>query len=87
MAEWQTRQFEGLVPARASGFNSPPRHSEAPQVGSLFHEEMEGVMSKLFSPRSWSGDVAVGLVFLGSIGLITIVMLTLLILFSLRILR
>ncbi len=44
-------------------------------------------MSKLFSPRSWSGDVAVGLVFLGSIGLITIVMLTLLILFSLRILR
>ena len=42
-------------------------------------------MSKL-SPRSWPSDLGVGVVFLASVGLITIVMLTLVILFSLRIL-
>ncbi len=47
---------------------------------------MKRVVSRLFSPRSWSGDVGVGLLFLGSIGLITIVMLTMLVLFSLKVL-
>ena len=43
-------------------------------------------MANLNSPRSWPADVGVGLVFLGSVGLITLVMLTLVILFSAKIL-
>ena len=41
---------------------------------------------KLFSPRSWPSDVGVGVLFLVSVGLISVVMLSLVVLFSLRIL-
>jgi hypothetical protein len=43
-------------------------------------------MANETSGRSLPADVGVGLVFLGSVGLITIVMLTLVILFSAKIL-
>ena len=33
---WQTRQLEGLVPARAWGFKSPLRHHENPYLVGVF---------------------------------------------------
>jgi len=41
---------------------------------------------RILSPRTWPADVGVGMIFLGSVGLITIVMLTMVVLFSAKIL-
>ena len=41
---------------------------------------------KALSPRTWPADVGVGFIFLGSVGLITVVMLTMVVLFSAKIL-
>ena len=41
---------------------------------------------RALSPRTWAADVGVGFIFLGSIGLITVLMLTMVVLFSAKIL-
>ena len=41
---------------------------------------------KALSPRTWPADVGVGLIFLGSVGLISILMLSMVVLFSAKIL-
>lgn len=72
------------MPARASGFKSPPRHSTdlTPTDGGLFHDREEERVRKLFSLRSWPSDIGVGVIFLASVGLITVVMITMVVLFS-----
>jgi len=41
---------------------------------------------KMFSPRTWPADVGVGFIFLGSVGIISIFMLSMVVLFSAKIL-
>jgi hypothetical protein len=41
---------------------------------------------RVLSPRTWPSDVGVGLIFLGSIGAITVLMLTMVVLSSAKIL-
>ena len=40
----------------------------------------------ILSPRTWPSDVGVGILFLGSVGAISVLMLTMVVLFSAKIL-
>ena len=66
-----TRQLEGLVPNKSRHAGSSPAL---------------GTEVNIFSPRTWPADVGVGFIFLGSVGAITVVMLTMVVLFSAKIL-